>query len=173
MFTRNISLSDKIVPVWGYSTAAPAANTLVTAAASQIIDTQGYQSVTLVCLTEKAPAANTPILSAGSSVLGSGTTFVAIANTSCAPTLNTTCQILELVRPSKRYIVPLVTGGTAATAGQSNTVVMAILSGKQPPVVDVNPSNGTFNTTTGVFSGVANVASTSNSPTSILLVANP
>ena len=170
MFTRNISLSDKIAPLVGYSTAAAAANTAITPTAAMIVDTLGYQSVTFVCVTEKAPAVNTPILSAGYSLNSTNTTFTAIANTSCTPGLNTTCQILELARPSKRFIAPIVTGGTASV--QSNAVVVAILTGREPPTVTLNPTGGTFNTTTGVFSGLANLASSSNTPTSIVLVPN-
>ena len=167
-FTRNISLSDKIQVVAGLNNAT--VNNGTTAYATTTINTAGYQSCCLV-LTQAAQAnsANTCVLSCGYGV-NTGTN-TAIANSSVTVGANTTTQILEIARPSKQYLTPIVTG---PTGGLNATVtVIAILAGREPPVATVVNASQTFNTTTALFTGTQNVSSSTNSPTSILLVPNP
>lgn len=170
MFVRNLSTDVQVLPVIANTTVVQ--NTATYAASA--IDMQGYQSIMLVCTSPAQAAANTPILSVN---YGSNTTTnTAVASSSVPVGLNTTCQVLELSRPTKRYITPVVTGANL------NTVVnvIAILTGREPqalgsgnPVDNMIAQNSSFNTTTGVFGGVSNTLSSSNTPTSKLLLANP
>ena len=166
-FTRNISLSDKIQVVTGLNNAAVANTTTVY---GTVIDTQGYQSCCLVMTSAAAAVANTPVLSCG---YGINTTTNTLITGSAVPTgLNTTCQILDIVRPSQRYLFPKVASPSTATANSTVTVI-AILSGREPPVTTVINSSQTFNTTTALFTGTQNVTSSTNTPISINLVSNP
>ncbi len=175
MFTRNLSTSCEVLPCVGLNNQAinTASNTVTVTTA---IDTAGYQSVMFILESPADIAANTPILSATG---GANTTvggFTAIANSTVPVGANTTIQVLELARPSTRYVAPSV------LCGAKNTTVtcVAVLIGREPqelgggnPQDNMVAQNSTFNTTTGVFGGVANTKSATNTPTSKLLLANP
>ena len=184
MFTRNLATSAEFLNVITNT----AINTATPATASTAIDMKGYQSVTFVLLTNKETAGNTPVLSAKMGVNSTVSAMTAIANSSvAAASANITVQVLELARPSKRYVAPVVTGGTANTG---NTVQgVAVLDGREPqqlgmpaantttgmgpgPLDNMVPTGGAFNTTTGVFSG-SWLQSSANTPTSKLILSNP
>lgn len=175
MFTRNLSTSCEVLTVMPNTAITRALATYAPAA----IDTQGYQSVMLILSCPNLAAANTPVLSCNYGT--NTTTNTVIANSTVAVGLNTNCQVLELARPSQRYITPVVTGGSGnGTAANTTVSVVAVLAGRDPqqlgngaPLDNMIPQNSSFNTTTGVFGGVANLISSANTPTSKVLLANP
>ena len=163
MFTRNIATSVAVTSCVANTVVNTASNTLTGTA----VDMKGLQSVTFIMVTPAQAAAATPVLSAVYGNTSSPAT--AIANSSCVAGLNTTIQILEIERPTLRYVAPYVTLGT------TNTMVniIAIQTGRDVPEANMVVQNSSFNTTTGTFSGVANTQSATNTPTSIVIVANP
>jgi len=155
MFTRNLASSCEVLPCVGLN--------------NQAINTA-------VLSTSAAIAANTPILSATYGTNTTVNTFTAITNSTVPVGANTTIQVLEIVRPTKRYLAPSV------LCGAINTTVtcIAILTGREPqnlgagnPQDNMVAQSGTFNTTTGVFSGTMWTESAVNTPTSKLILANP
>lgn len=172
MFVRNLSTSAKLTQIASDQAivANTASNTLIG------VDMAGFQSVLFIMSTATGKsAAQGPVLSAQASDAWNSTAKTlnsptVIANSSVGMGANTLIAVLEIARPAAgRYVAPVVTGGTA----NSTVEVIAIQLGREPPTRDMVPQNPAFNTTTGTFPGVANMKSNSNTPVSVVILANP
>lgn len=133
------------------------------------VDMAGYDSVLFILLYASGlSAANTPVLSAQQGDASNDSDMANISGTATAALAAAVAsQSLEIVRPAKRYVRPVV------TCNGANEVysVVALLNAKnipggpagpqgtRPPGTALVPTDGTFNTTTGTFDGTGNVKS--------------
>jgi len=144
-----------------------------TSAGTQLIDMADYESVLFILIyAGSLSAANTPVLSANYGNQSGGGDQAAVPNTQTAALSKAASfQSLEIFRPSKRYVCPIVT----CNGSPEYYAVVAILTpknqpggpqgpqGPRSPGIGLVPQTPTFNTTganAGEYAGGGYLTST-------------
>jgi hypothetical protein len=175
MKIRNLTTAAKIVVC--VPPGAQAGNS-----AASVIDMGEYESALFILsYATDLSAAQTPVLSATAGALSTGGDQAAVTGTQTAQLgAAVSFQTLELNRPTKRYVTPVV---TCNSGNQYYSVVAILFTAKQigapgtanqmfgnysaeeqganeTPSLPLVPGTPTFSVTTGTFSGEMNLTST-------------